>query len=162
LELQSDAKGELVWPQRPPLGTVTFVADGLDDGYVAVHDTMLVLSGDPPGAFDLAIYLYDSQIAGRVTDEHDQPIADAPVRGWSAPKPATTDEQGEYVLAASSSYGQAMLSAWAPGHAEGRATATLKGPGGRSEVNFRLRPACTVTGHVTDEHGAPIAGARVR
>jgi RNA polymerase sigma-70 factor (ECF subfamily) len=147
-QLASDAAGAFVWALRPPKGTVTILARGVEEGYLSGEERLLILSGDSPGTLDVSFALLDATVEGRVMDERGAPLPDAKVFNWYGVPTAECDEHGEFRVGVPSSHGRWDLDASAPGFAEARQTAILKGPGSTTSVEFRLRPDFTIHGRI--------------
>jgi len=162
IELVSDSAGAFVWALRPPKGTVTILARGAEQGYLSGEKRLLVLSGDAPGTLDVSFAPLDATVEGKVVDERGTPLPDAKVFNWYGIPTAECDEHGEFRVVVPSSHGQWSLRASAPGFAEARQTATLKGPGTTASVEFRLRPDFKVHGRITDESESPVPDAKIR
>lgn len=161
-DLASAADGELLWALRPPRGTVTLVVTSREPDYAPLEKRRLLLAGDPPKRLDLTFNPLDAIVVGKVVDERGAPLADAKVQSYYGGAACACDEKGEYRVRASSSWAQWMLSAWAPGFAETTAPASLAGPGTTTTLDFRLHSDFSVRGRITDEAGAPVAGATVK
>jgi hypothetical protein len=99
-------------------------------------------------------------LEGQVTEEGGRPVAGAVVRAtFGAAVEARTDEKGWYRLVLASPAGtfDVLATAYLP-VVDLRFALEGEGPWRR---DFALRPAAALTGHVTDENGQPVAGARV-
>jgi len=103
-------------------------------------------------------------IAVTVVDQAGHPIKEAEVklgdREQQGPRPVKTGDGGTARLAPVHP-GWLTIVASAPGYAPGSAFATAGAAGTTAQVTVRLRRGYPVSGHVRDEAGKPIAGARV-
>lgn len=101
-------------------------------------------------------------VAGRVLDESENPIANATV--WSGRRysnnrqKATTDIAGKFTVTAVEQ-GDVTFSASGDGFAA--ETKTINVRSGMAEVVFHLKPGHSIRGIVQDENSQPISGVRV-
>lgn len=157
--LECDDEGRFAWPMPAPDHGVTLRFAGAMEGHGGWPETVRVPRGDPaPQDVELYLYPLDCAIHGKVTDGEGKPIAGAWLRYERERRDCGAD--GSYRIEVGSAFGEARLTAGAPGFAaESRAVAA----GGERErrEDFALRPAYRITGRVVDEAERPFAGAEV-
>ena len=158
-QIQSDATGQFTWALPLPKGTVTILGNAAELDHFAFESRLLVFGGEMPGALDLTFHALDMAIEGKVMNERGEPLPEAKVQSWSLSS-CDCDEEGEYRLRASSSFGL-MVSATAPGYVEVMEVVDPKGQSLPVTVNFRLRSGWSIRGRVRSEALEPVAGAKV-
>jgi protocatechuate 3,4-dioxygenase beta subunit len=136
-----------------------FFVIGLTDTPRALLDVM------PAPALPKAALVRDAALLVRVFDRHGAPLASARLNAfWERDgiehfvRAAETDTAGSAELA-ELPRGVTWLLAEAPGHA--RASVRRELGAGTNRVDLKLQPEATTLVRVTDERGAPIAGATV-
>jgi len=160
--LTSDANGGFEWALPPPSETVTlsFAQNRADTTIMADARTVLVSDG-PPQDVTVFAFLKDCQVTGTVTDQAQQPIAGAWVKGSYRDEPEPCDAAGRYRMVTSATYGDTAVVAGAPRHVLARQTVKVKGRNAKVVVDFELKPAVRLAGRITDEGNAPVPTALV-
>ncbi|MBI5853058.1 MAG: carboxypeptidase regulatory-like domain-containing protein [Planctomycetes bacterium] len=157
--LECGDEGRFAWPMPAPDHGVTLRFQGAMEGHGGWPETVRVPKGEAaPQDVELYVYPLDHVILGKVTDGEGKPIAGAWLRYSRERRGCEAD--GSYRIAVGSAFGEARLSAGAPGFAAETRTVAAGGEPEHRE-DFALRPAYRITGRVVDEAERPIAGAEV-
>ena len=157
--LECGDDGRFAWPMPAPDHGVTLRFAGAMEGHGGWPETVRVPRGDPaPQDVELYLYPLDRAIHGKVTDSEGKPIAGAWLRYSRERRDCEAD--GSYRIEVGSAFGEARLTAGAPGFAAESRTVAAGGEAEHRE-DFALRPAYRITGRVVDETERPFAGAEV-
>ena len=154
----SGENGEFAWDLAPVRGPVTIEATATGRHY-STRALKLVLDGARPPELKLTVFPLDGVVAGVVRDRDGQPISGATVIGCD--QESISGDDGRYELAVPAGIGLRRVVAYAAGYAAGSVTFDYPQSGARMPVDIELLREVRVTGTVTDDEGAPIAGATV-
>lgn len=155
--LECDSEGRFAWHLEPPANAVFLtLRPEVARGY---GDHRLVLRSEaPPQDLHVTILRYGLPVRGTVRNEALEPIVGATVLGGA--EPATTNDQGAFVLQGLLDLNDVTLYARAEGYAQEQRNLTVI-PDREQLADFTLTRELVVHGRVLDEQGAPVEGAEV-
>jgi RNA polymerase sigma factor (sigma-70 family) len=143
----------------PAAGFRIRVVGAMPDHWCRSTEVLVLRGKDPPSELVILLRPLDVTVTGRVSTESGEPIAGARVEGLDGEH--RTDGDGRFSVRVSTEVDGCAISAYAPGFASRRLALKADAPGIRDGVEIRLVPGVVLRGRVVDEHGAPVAGARV-
>lgn len=159
IPISADAQGNIAWGMEAPNKTVYVRLRSADiehrpgRGYGA-----LAFSNEtPPQDLNLDFYDWSYVVQGVVRDTQGKPMVGAKVQ--TVEKTGQTDENGRFLLPASSNRKMLFVYAQAPGYAQ--VQKEIRFGETPTEMEFVLPKEIVVRGHVVDEHGVGIPGAEV-
>lgn len=161
-EVRSDASGQFVWrgPVRTTTGTLLAVRAGSAVDAKVLGTPEPVHAGQTTAELTVTVLALDRTVFGRVHDVRGAPIAGAEltVNGWHDVT-AFSDADGRYELKVPGPPYPLLVQK--TGYRERFLDAYLVEGTPRNELDIELLPGAVFSGHVVDEAGNPIAGARV-
>ncbi len=161
--LTSDAAGQFTWPLQPPAQIMFLELRGSGDHVRSYAETFLLGPGDPPpDPFDLWVMPLLAKVRGRVLDAEERPVAGAHVgSSLRDDSGVDCDADGRFEVPVEHK-AQVRLYVSAPGFVLLRQEVSVDLDTGVGEAELHLRTANRIHGRVTDDNGAPVAGATVR